>query len=93
MKTSFACSLICHNGIIGGRVHMEESAIVYKTNKLTVDAKYKNLILPFGEVSVLSWKWILFPIATLQMTSGESYRLIIFNKRGFNRRYAEYKGQ
>ena len=91
MKKSFMCSIICRNGILGGGVYIEDSAITYKTNKLTVDKKYRNLVLPLNEISELSWKWVLFPIATLHMTSGEKYKLIIFNKKRFSKYYAEVK--
>ena len=91
MKKSFMCSIICRNGILGGGVYIEDSAITYKTNKLTVDKKYRNLVLPLDEISELSWKWVLFPIATLHMTSGEKYKLIIFNKKRFSKYYAEVK--
>ena len=43
MKKSFMCSLICHNGIVGGGLYIENNAITYKTNKLTVDRKYIHL--------------------------------------------------
>ena len=91
MKKSFVCSLICHNGIIGGGICLEDSAISYRTNKLTVDERYKNLVLPLNEVCELSWKWIVFPIATLRMASGERYKFIIFNKKRFNKYYTELK--
>ena len=91
MKKSFMCSIICRNGILGGGVYIEDNAITYKTNKLTVDKKYRNLVLPLDEISELSWKWVLFPIATLHMTSGEKYKLIIFNKKRFSKYYAEVK--
>ena len=91
MKKSFICSLIGRSGILGGGVYIEDSAITYKTNKLTVDKKYRNLVLPLDEISELSWKWVLFPIATLHMTSGEKYKLIIFNKKRFNKYYSEVK--
>lgn len=91
MKKSFICSLIGRSGILGGGVCIEDSAITYKTNKLTVDKKYRNLVLPLNEISELSWKWVLFPIATLHMTSGEKYKLIIFNKKRFSKYYAEVK--
>ncbi|MBE5737072.1 MAG: hypothetical protein E7348_01590 [Clostridiales bacterium] len=91
MKKSFVCSLICHNGIIGGGICLEDSAISYRTNKLTVDKRYKNLVLPLNEVCELSWKWIVFPIATLRMASGEWYKFIIFNKKRFNKYYTELK--
>lgn len=89
MKKSFMGSLICHNGIVGGGVYIDEESITYKTNKLTVDKKYKNLVLPLNEICKLTWKWIVFPIATMQMTSGEQYKFIIFNKGRFNKYYTE----
>ena len=38
---SFICSL-CHNGILGGGLYLDNTSLTYKTNKLTVDKKYKN---------------------------------------------------
>ncbi len=91
MKKSFICSLICHNGIIGGGLYIEDNAITYKTKKLTVDRKYKKLILSLNEIRELTWKRIVFPVATFHMTSGENYKLIIFNKRRFKKYYAKVK--
>ena len=91
MKKSFMGSLICHNGIIGGGIYIDDAAITYKTNKLTVDRKYKNLVLPLNEVCELTWKWVVFPIAVIKMTSGEEYKFIIFNKGRFNKLYNEVK--
>ena len=91
MKKSFACSLICQNGIVGGGLYFSDNAIMYKTNKLTVDKKYRNLELPRDKICELSWKWIVFPIAILRMTSGEEYKFMIFNKKSFNKYYDEVK--
>ena len=91
MKKSFACSLICRGGILGGEIYIDEESITYKTNKLTVDKKYKSLALPLNEICELTWKWIVFPIATIRMTSGDKYKFIIFNKSGFNKRFTELK--
>ena len=91
MKKSFVCSLICHNGIVGGGLYIDDRSITYKTNKLTVDKKYKNLVLPLDEISKLTWKRIVFPVAALHMMSGERYEFIIFNKKRFNQYYAEVK--
>ena len=77
MKT-FICSL-CHNGVLGGGLYLDRQTLTYKTNKLTVDKKYRNLVLTLQEIKEISWKWIIFPIATVNMTSGEKYRFIIFN--------------
>lgn len=86
MKKTFICSL-CRGGILGGALYLDETAVTYKTNKLTVDKKYKNLVLPLEEIENLSWKRILFPIATFRMKNGEEYKFIIFNKRRFNKYY------
>lgn len=85
---SFVCSL-CHNGILGGGLYLDNVSLTYKTNKLTVDKKYKNLVLPLSEIKEITWKWIIFPIATFSMKNGESYRFIIFNKRRFEKCLAE----
>jgi len=63
---SFVCSL-CHNGILGGGLYLDSQSLTYKTNKLTVDKKYRNLVLPMQEIKEISWKWIVFPIATVNM--------------------------
>ena len=91
MKKFFMCSLLCYNGILGGGIYADDTSVVYKTNKLTVNEKYKNLVLPLHEICELTWKWIVFPIATLRMTSGEQYKFIIFDKAGFNKYYDEVK--
>ena len=91
MKKSFICSLICHNGIVGGGLYIEDNAITYKTNKLTVDRKYRHIVLSLNEIRELTWNWIVFPIATLRMASGERYKFIIFNKKRFNKYYTEFK--
>ena len=91
MKKSFMGSLICRNGILGGGIYIDEESVTFKTNKLTVDKKYKNLALPLNEICELAWKWIVFPIATIKMTSGEQYKFIIFNKGRFSKYYTEVK--
>ena len=91
MKKTFMGSLICHNGIIGGGIYIDDSSVTYKTNKLTVDKKYKNLVLPLDEICELTWKWIVFPIATMRMESGEQYKFIIFNKGRFDKYFSDVK--
>ncbi len=93
MKKSFMCSLICHNGIVGGGIYIEDASITYKTNKLTVDKKYRNLVLPFNEINELTWKWIVFPIVTFHMKNGEKYKVLIFNKWRFEKWFKEYRTQ
>ena len=89
MKKAFMGSIICRNGIVGGGIYIEDKSVSFKTNKLTVDRKYKNLVLSIGEVAELSWKWVLFPIASFRMESGERYKFIIFNKWRFDKCFNE----
>ncbi len=93
MKKSFMCSLICRGGIVGGDLYLDENSVTYKTNKLTVDKAYKNLILPLDKIAQLTWKWIVFTVATLHMKGGEKYSFIIFNKWRFNKWFQEYRFQ
>lgn len=86
MRKTFICSL-CHNGILGGALYLDEASVTYKTNKLTVDKAYRNLVLPHDQIAEFKWKWIVFPVATFRMKSGMEYKFIIFNKRRFNKYY------
>ena len=90
MKKTFICSL-CRNGIIGGALYLDENAVTYKTNKLTVNKVYRNLVLPFEEIAEHTWRWIVFPIATFCMKSGEKYKFIVFNKRRFEKCFKEHR--
>lgn len=85
----FICSL-CHNGILGGGLYMDNKSITYKTNKLTVDPTYRNLVLPMQEIKELSWQWVVFPIVTVHMKHGGSYKFMIFNKARFEKWFKEY---
>ncbi len=84
MKSYFVCSL-CRNGIIGGALVVEDDTITYKTGKVTVDRKYRNLVLDRASIVSVSWKWIVFPVATFEMRSGEKYTFLIFNKWRFTK--------
>ena len=86
---SFVCSL-CHNGILGGGLYLDSQSLTYKTSKLTVDKKYRNIVLPLQEIEEISWKLILFPLATVSMKNGEKYKFIIFNKPRFEKWFQEY---
>lgn len=89
MKKVFMCSL-CMGGILGGALYLEPNSVTYRTNKLTVDKKYRNLVLPLKEIKDIAWKWIVFPIATFSMANGEKYKIMIYNKSGFVKSYKEY---
>ena len=87
MKKAFACSL-CHNGILGGGLFLDEESVTYKTGKVTVDLKYRNLVLPRKDIREITWKWIA---ATFHMWDGTEYTFLIFNKSRFLKQYAGQK--
>lgn len=86
MRKSFMCSL-CHNGIIGGGLYLDQQSVTFVCSKLTVDKKYRKLVLPLCDIRELTWKRVVFPVASFHMKSGERYTFIIFNKRRFNKYY------
>ena len=86
---SFVCSL-CHNGILGGGLYLDSQSLTYKTKKFTVDSKYRNLVLPMQGIKEISWKWVIFPVVTVNMKNGELYKFIIFNKSRFLKWFQEY---
>lgn len=89
MRKAFMCSL-CHNGIHGGGLYLDKVSVTYVCQKLTVDERYKKLVLLFTEICELCWKRALFPVAVFTMQDGEQYRFIIFNKRRFDRVFREH---
>lgn len=89
MQKVFVCSL-CHKGIIGGGLYLDRQNLTYKTNKLTVDKKYRNLVLPLAEIQEVTWKGKLFPVADFRMKDGETYPFLIFNKSRFEKWFGEY---
>ena len=82
MKDYFTCSLI-KNGLLGGSLIVEDKTITFKTNKLTVNKKYRLLELNRDDIFDLSWKQSVFPTAVFKMKDGESYSFLIFNKKRF----------
>lgn len=90
MRKAFMCSL-CYRGILGGALYLDPQTITYKTQKITVDKKYKNLVLPLCDIKELTWKRVIFPVATFGMKNGDAYKFIIFNKSRFNKYYRQYR--
>ena len=88
---SFICSIICSNGIVGGTLYADSNYITYKTNKLTVDRRLKNLSISVNQICNISWKWVILPILTLTTISGESYKFLMFNKKGFEKYFNDVK--
>lgn len=83
MKKHFSVSL-CKNGILGGGLTVDEKGATYRTGKLTVDPKYRNLNMPFADLTAISkGRLLFFPTFTFQMKNGESHQFIVFARKRF----------
>lgn len=78
---------LCREGLLGGGLYVKDDAVVFRTNKLTVNKEYRNLCLPYGHIKEISWKNIIFPVAAFSMADGQEYKFIIFNRSRFERCY------
>ncbi len=88
MSEGFVCSL-CHKGILGGGLYLDGKAVTYRTNKLTVDKRFRKLVMPISEINEIKWKRVIFPVANFYMKDGNVYKFIIFNKSRFIKKYNE----
>lgn len=84
MKKVFMCSLV-KGGLLGGAIYVEPDSVTYKTNKLTVDKKYRNLVLLKKDIKEITWKRVVFPVVTFRMANGEEYSVMIFDRAGFEK--------
>ena len=88
MSARFMCSLCC-KGILGGGLYLDSTSVTYRTNKLTVDKELRKLVMPISEISEITWKRVIFPVADFHMKDGKIYKFIIFNKSRFVKKYNE----
>ena len=84
MKQYYFASL-CREGILGGGIVADDKGITYKTGKVTVSPKLRDLEMKYNNIQDFSQKWVLcFPVFTISMNDGEKYKFIIFNSKRFN---------
>lgn len=90
MEEAFVCSLI-HNGILGGGLYITEEDVTYRTNKLTVERKYRYLTLKKDDMERVSWKGWLGLLVTFFMKDGGQYQFLIFNRKRFLRVLEQFR--
>lgn len=89
MKKAFAASL-CRNGILGGGLFMRGEVLVYKTGKVTVEPRFRNLEMPLCDIiSVENGRLLLLPTVELEMKNGEKFRFVVFARKAFLTALAE----
>lgn len=79
MKKIFVASLV-RNGIIGGSLIVDDESVTFRTNKLTVPEKFRNLRLGFTGI-----KTYVASLTTTEISlkNGDSYRFIVFGNSKF----------
>ena len=83
MKDAFMASLF-HEGVLGGALYLRSDKALYRTEKTTVDPKYRYLEMPYNSIEQLETGWALFfPTVTFVMKNGISYKFVIFNRKRF----------
>ena len=85
MKKVFYASLF-YEGVRGGAIVVNDHAIVYKNQTLTLPSEYKNIVMPFAYIDhVESGRAFLFPTFTIYLKSGRSYKYLIYNRNRFHK--------
>ena len=83
MKQYFIASL-CMGGILGGGIVADDEGLTYKTGKVTVSPKYRNLEMKYRNIRSFSEKRVFcFPVFSINMDDGETYKYIIFSPKRF----------
>ena len=83
MKKYFIASL-CKEGILGGGIIVDSEKLIYKTGKVTVSEKYRNLEMRYEDITGVVNGWLLFwPTVTIKMKNSEEYKFIVFARNRF----------
>lgn len=91
MNDVFAASFF-HQGVLGGAIYLQSDRMLYRTNKLQVEEKYRRLALPYsGTERIQTGRALCFPTVTLVMKGGISYKFIVFHRKKFLSRLNELR--
>ena len=83
MKKYFVVSLV-KNGILGGGIVADETAITYRTGKVTVPQEYRNLQMNYRDITgVAASRKFGFPTVDIRLEGGREYRFLVFGQKRF----------
>lgn len=83
MKNTFSVSL-CKNGLLGGWITIGEVSMIYKTGKVTIPEKYRNLVMEYKDVlSVTEGSMLFLPTVIVKMKNEEEYKFIVYSRKRF----------
>ena len=83
MQQTFTASL-CKNGILGGWIVIDADSVIYRTGKISIPEKYRNLEMSYRDIiSVTEETFLLMPAVTFKMKNDEEYKFIVFSRKRF----------
>lgn len=83
MKKVYAASL-CKNGILGGGLYIDDEKVTFRTGKVTVPQRLKNLEMYFAYIdNMYEGSMLLLPTVTIKMKNGEEWKFIVFSRNSF----------
>lgn len=82
MRACFACSFF-HRGLPGGWLTVDDRAVTYQTGKLTVEKRFRRLVMDREEIRSVSRSGRLLPVVRIEMKNGESFRFLVFSQKRF----------
>lgn len=83
MQKTFNASL-CKNGILGGWIVISEGSVTYRTGKVSIPEKYRNLEMRYSDIlSITKETFFLMPAVTFKMKNDEEYKFIVFSRKRF----------
>ena len=83
MKKAFYASLF-YEGVRGGAIIVNDTAVIYKNQTLTLPDEYKNIVMPFEDIDrIESGGAFPFPTFTIHLKNGKYYKFIIYNRKRF----------
>ena len=81
MKSYYLASL-CKNGLLGGGLVADETALHYHTNKLTVPPETRHIIMPYEEMlRVVPGRLLCFATLSFSMKDGKTWKYVVFGRR------------
>ena len=85
MKRVYVASL-CKNGLLGGSLYVDDEKIAFRTGKLTVPPRIRNLELHFNNLVGIRKEYILIlPVAAVSMKNGEEWKFFVLRRNDFVR--------
>jgi len=85
MKRVYAASL-CKNGLLGGSLYVDDEKIAFRTGKLTVSPRIRNLELHFKNVvGIRKERILILPVAAVSMKNGEEWKFFVLRRNDFVR--------